>query len=653
MSFPPAFLDELRLRLPLSEIVGKRMRLVRAGREYKGCCPFHKEKTPSFYVNDEKQFFHCFGCGAHGDIIGFTMRHDNLSFPEAVESLAAQAGLQVPQDTPVERERFDQEKRLLALLERATVFFEEQLRAPTGREALGYLKGRGLAEDAMRRFRLGYAPNDAQALIRKMQSEDFTLDEMLTVGLIKKAEDRPDHYSFFRNRVMFPVGDRRGQTVAFGGRVMGDGEPKYLNSPDHALFHKGKLLYGLSRARAAVQQGQPLIVVEGYMDVIALAEAGYIGALAPLGTALTEDQLALLWRLLPRADARDPARDYSPILCFDGDNAGLRAAARAVDRALPLLTPTHTVRVAYLPASEDPDSLLRSAGRGAMQSVLDQAKPMIDVLWSLALEGRRLQTPEDRAEAGRAVRQKVGMIRDESLRGLYQDDVEKRLAALFHWPSAETARPNMSGSFTKSKKQNQRSAFSGQRIQSPLILPRRQPPNAQILREKVLLALMMNHPSLYHEFGEDLVRTPFGTPGLEALKRQIVDLFESDSQETLDAAEVYRHLSEGDVVSGGAERLADILSEAIYLHAGFARPASSYERARRGWKSIWNKYLQEQVQTDLQAATQLWRQAPTDANFARLMALRDQAEQMARELVEQESDSGEEDITGHSSSLGT
>ena len=230
MTFPPAFLDELRVRLPLSGIVGKRVRLLRAGREFKACCPFHNEKSPSFYVNDDKQFYHCFGCGAHGDVIGFTMRHDGLSFPEAIESLAAQAGLSVPQDTPVEREHFDREKRLYQLLERATAWFEEQLFAPHGREALAYLRQRGLSEEAMRRFHLGFAPNDSQALPHKLTGEGFKLDELLAVGLIKKAEDRPDHFSFFRNRVMFPVGDRRGRTVAFGGRVMGDGEPKKCSS---------------------------------------------------------------------------------------------------------------------------------------------------------------------------------------------------------------------------------------------------------------------------------------------------------------------------------------------------------------------------------------------------------------------------------------
>ncbi len=635
MAFPPAFLDELRARLPLSEIVGKRMRLIRAGREFKGCCPFHKEKTPSFYVNDEKQFYHCFGCGAHGDIIGFVMRHDHQSFPEAIETLAAQAGLEVPKDTPMEREKFDKAKRLYHLLDRAAAFFEDQLRAPAGREALAYLQGRGLTDEAIERFRLGYAPADAQALIRKLQAEGFNLNEMLEVGLIKKSEDRPDHYSFFRNRVMFPIGDRRGQTVAFGGRVMGDGEPKYLNSPDHPLFHKGKLLYGLSRARAAIAQGQPLIVVEGYMDVIALVEAGYIGSLAPNGTAMTEDQLALLWRMLPPESARDPARDYSPILCFDGDGAGQRAAIRAVDRALPLLTATQTVRVAYLPTGEDPDSLLRKQGRGAMQGVLDRAKPMADMLWDMTIEGRRLQTPEDRASASRAIRQKVALIRDDHLRALYQDDMEKRLAALFHWPSQE--KPS-----SRQGDKKWRKPFKGQPPIAPRALPRRTPPSAAYMREKVLLALIINHPALFAEFGEDLARTGFITPDLESLRQQVVALFESVSNETLDAAEVYRHLSEGETKQSGQTGLADILSEATYLGFSFARPSGPLKLARQGWKSIWNNYLQERLQSDLQEAAQRERQSPSDAGLARLMALRDQAEALARESEQQAE--GEDDF---------
>ena len=628
MSFPPAFLDELRARLPLSEVIGNKLKLTRAGREFKGCCPFHNEKSPSFYVNDEKKFFHCFGCGAHGDIIGFTMRHDGQSFPEAIESLAAQAGLSVPQDTPHERQQFDKNKRLLDLLERATVFFEDQLRTPAGREGHAYFLGRGLSDEAQRRFRLGFAPQDAQALIRKLQAEGFSLPEMMEVGLVKKAEDRPDHYSFFRGRVMFPVCDKRGRTVAFGGRVMGAGEPKYLNSPDHALFHKGKLLYGLSRARAAISQGQPLLVVEGYMDVIALVEAGFIGAVAPLGTALTEDQLMLLWKMLPPIDARDPQKDYSPILCFDGDAAGLRAAARGASRALPLLTAEQTARVAYLPAKEDPDSLIHASGRGAMQTVLDQAKPMIDVLWDLALEGRRLQTPEDRAAASRALRQMVTVIRDEPLRRLYQDEIEKRLANLFGWKNAANQQA------PKTKWNPKTKSFAP----SPVVT--RQPTNGLRLREKILLALMVNHPALFEDFGEEIASISFTDPALETLRQQLVNIYASDSHESLDAETLYRQLSVGVAGKAGRSMVGEVLSEATYMHAGFARPGRELKQARQGWKSIWNNYLQEQIQTDLHAASKLWREDPSDANLARLMALRQQLETLGQESVEPESDNG-------------
>ena len=621
MSFPPAFLDELRARLPLSELIGKRVRLTRAGREFKACCPFHNEKSPSFYVNDDKQFFHCFGCGAHGDIIGFTMRHDRLSFPEAIESLAGQAGLAVPRDTPVEREKFDAEKRLYQLMERASAFFEEQLFAPAGREALQYLQKRGLSEEAIRRFHLGYAPQDAQALIKKMVSEKFTLDDMLTLGLVKKHEERGDTYSFFRNRVMFPVGDRRGRTVAFGGRVMGDGEPKYLNSPDHPLFHKGKLLYGQSRARAAIGQGQPLIVVEGYMDVIALVEAGYGGAVAPLGTALTEDQMAALWKLLPPPDTRDPGRDYSPLLCFDGDNAGLRAALRSMERALPLLTPSQTLRVAFMPEGQDPDDLLKQAGRSAMDGVLKQAKAMIDVIWDVTIAGRPMRTPEDRGNFIAAIKQRVGRIAHEGLRQLYQDDVQKRIHDLFRPAQQQTYGGTSKGSFAKGGKWRP--------PESPAImLSRRQPLDGRRLRERTLLAIMMNHPELFNDFGEDLALTSFENPAFDTLRQRIIDILSADSHEPLDATELYRHLSTGD----GVESLAEILSEGTYMHAGFARPDRNVEQARQGWKSIWNKHLQEQLQADLQSASRRYAEDATDENLARLMALRGQIENMVAEM---------------------
>ncbi len=439
MPFPPAFLDELRARVPLSALVGRRVRLVRAGREFKACCPFHHEKTPSFYVNDGKQFYHCFGCGAHGDVIGFTMRHDRLSFPEAIAQLAGEAGIPVPTSAPDEREAASHEKRLRHALESATAWFEDQLFRPAGREGVEYFRARGLSDETIRRFHLGYAPREGSALVQALKQAGCELDDLQVLGLTRADAVRGGAYSFFRHRVLFPVSDRRGRTVAFGGRVLGEGEPKYLNSPEHPLFHKGKTLYSLSRARGAMGEGQPLIVVEGYMDVIALAENGYAGAVAPLGTALTEDQLALLWQTLPPAGARGPDQGDSPILCFDGDTAGRRAAARALDRALPLLTPDKTLRIAWMPEGADPDSLIRSGGRAAFAAVLERAQPLAEALWSLALAGQRTTTPEERGRVLGALRRQVAQIGDETLRRLYEDDIRRRFAETFRAPARAAA----------------------------------------------------------------------------------------------------------------------------------------------------------------------------------------------------------------------
>ncbi|HUY68496.1 MAG TPA: DNA primase [Alphaproteobacteria bacterium] len=636
MPLPPSFLQELRDRLPLSSVAGQRLRLTRAGREYKACCPFHNEKTPSFYINDDKQFYHCFGCGAHGDVIGFAMRHDRLGFPEAVESLAAQAGMPVPQSAPEDRERFDKEKRLYQLLDRATAFFEQQLFGSAGAQALQYLRGRGLSDEAIGRFRLGYAPNDGQALIRTLIGEKYAMDELAAVGLAKKSEDRDEHYSFFRNRVMFPVGDRKGRTVAFGARILGDGEPKYLNSPDHVLFHKGKLLYGLSRARTAIAQNQPLIVVEGYMDVIALVEAGYQGAVAPLGTALTEDQLTALWKLLPPFETREASRDYSPILCFDGDNAGQRAALRAMERALPLLTPAQTLRFAAIAGAKDPDELIRSSGKAAMDALLRQTRPMIDMIWDAAAAGRRLQTPEDRAGFMAALKHPINRIGDETLSKLYKDEVQKRLAAAFGWG----ANPQAGGQGPRGDWKN--------RPPAPIVRVSRHPPlSAARQRERAFLALMINHPALFPDFGEDFAQIAFQSPEFEALRQRVIDILSLDTEEPLDAQGLYRHLSStGDggerldsTASGGWQAgLADVLSDTTYTYVSFARPDRPLDAARQGWKSIWAMYVQERIRTDLESARRAYAEENSDESLTRLLALRAQMESLARQADDNDSD---------------
>lgn len=626
-SFSPSFLEEIRNRLPVSEVVGKSVRLQRAGREYRGLCPFHNEKGPSFYVNDDKQFYHCFGCGAHGDVITFAMNHGGLSFPEAVENLAGLAGLPLPRPDPKEREIYDQQKIWRETLEHATRFFERQLLLPTGRPGLDYFRSRGLSDEAISRFRLGFAPPDAQALIGALKQAGCAERDMLELGLIRKSENSAGHYSFFRNRVIFPVGDRRGNPVAFGARLLtGDG-PKYINSPDHPLFHKGKLLYGLSRARGAVQQQSPLIVVEGYMDVIALAEAGYSGAVAPLGTAMTEEQMLALWKLLPRLEDRNPTWDYSPILCFDGDAAGQRAASRALERALPLLTPAHTLRFAFMPPGEDPDSLLRRSGKLAMQAILDQAQPLIDFIWQQTIQGRRLQTPEDQSALRAIFAQQVAKITDPELKANYSQAIKDRLFNLLR-PKPLFNRQNTAG----------RSGFPP-RTGSPTVpapqLVRRTPGRPGLLQEQIVLATLINHPNLLAEFQDDLQSYPFTTAAHRDIADHMVHIFAQLSHEVLDAEQFFGHLSrslaEHSATSSLEQELTALLSERIYRHAGFARPQQRSELARNALLEIRSKRDARQTDPDIAAAKQRFNEDPSADNQRQLQAIIRATQKMQQE----------------------
>jgi DNA primase len=622
MSFPPSFLEEIRNRLPVSDIVGKTVRLTKAGREFKGLCPIHREKGASFYVNDDKQFYHCFGCGAHGDVITFVMRQNNLTFPDTIENLAAQAGLQVPQPNPQERETYDQQKVWGQLLERATQFFEQQLLTAAGRVGLDYFRGRGLNDEAIARFRLGFAPADAQALIVTLKQAGFLEKDMLELGLIRKSENSAGYYSFFRNRVMFPVSDRRGNSVAFGARLMSGDGPKYINSPDHPLFHKGKLLYGQSRARGAVQQMQSLIVVEGYMDVIAMVEAGYSGAVAPLGTAMTEEQMLALWKLLPRLEDRAPERDYSPILCFDGDNAGQNAALRALERALPLITPAQTLRFAFMPAGEDPDSLIQHSGKLAVQNVLNLAKPLVDVIWEHGLLNRRVQTPEDKATLKAVLHQQVNKIGDMTLRSIYETDINNRLSTLFGHKNSND-RKFQPKSYQSSTNGNRN---KGKFAQAPApFISRRTPIKPDIRLEQVILAALINHPDLLHEFGNELAAYPFTIASHRTLTHHIEHIFAQNDDEVLDAEQFFRHLSQSLQNDSAGENLSrclsDILAEPTYMHAGFARPLQRSEGARYALQEIWSRRHARQTDPDIAAAKRRFNEDPSMENQQRLQAV--------------------------------
>jgi DNA primase len=571
LSISPAFLDEIRARVPLSDIVGRRIALQRAGREYKAPCPFHAEKTPSFYINDQKSFFHCFGCGAHGDAVGFLMRHDGLSFPEAVEQLAGLAGLEMPKSEPQEAQKYDRLKRLAEALEAACKWFEAQLRAPAGRDALAYLQRRGLDDRTIAEFRLGYAPPAADALRVALKGQGHDEAVLEEVGLMRRPDDGRAPYGFFRNRVIFPVADKRGRVIAFGGRIMeGDG-PKYVNSPEHALFHKGTVLYGLARARTAISKGERAVVVEGYMDVIAMQAAGIGGAVAPLGTALTEGQLTELWK------AQDPKlqRDHPPILCFDGDGAGRRAAVRAVDRVLPMLGPSRSVSVAFLPQGEDPDSLIRNGGLPAVQQVLHDALPLIDAIWQFASDGRVLTTPEQRAGLWAELDAQVRAIGDAQVQQLYRVELKRRFDALFM--------PVRS--------------FAGRDRRRPAGNSGPRPPGVRpsaTVEARIMLAMMVNHPFLFDEFSETFAELPLPV-AWEPLRQAIFDAL---AAEPLDARALGIHLRS----SGHAAILDDVLGPATTGRAGFVKADTPEDQVRAGWLDIWSRSHSRNLDRELAIA---------------------------------------------------
>ncbi len=590
MSFPPAFLDELRARLPLSDILGKRIALIKAGRELKACCPFHNEKSPSFTVNDQKGFFHCFGCGAHGDIIGFVMRYDRLAFPEAVEHLAQQAGLEVPRLSREDAHKAQQQKTLHQLCEAACAFFEQQLRLPKGRAAYDYLKGRGLSEEAMARFRLGYAPGEGGALVAHLKQQGYELEQMMEVGLVRKSEQRGDHYSFFRDRVMFPVTDRRGRVVAFGGRIMSGDGPKYINSPDHPLFHKGKLLYSLPRAAEAASRGAPVLVVEGYMDVISLVEAGFAGAVAPLGTALTENQMEELWKL----GAADP------ILCFDGDAAGQRAATRAVERALPQLGAGRSIRFAFITGAKDPDELIRSGGAAAMQVVLNQAIPLIDMLWKMETDGKTFSTPEARAGLRAALLAFAAKIANPEVQTFYRTEFVRRIDDAFGWKSL--------------KNKAQKAALPVRTI-----LARSLPRNPDAQRQRLAILGLLRQPQLFERLGEELVALNFAGP-LDNLWQAVVSTLEMSPD--LDPAALQSCLC----AKGYAEAIDHLMQDFSRGHDLWTRPEASSDDVERGLRGLVNICRIISAKAELSAAGQ---KDLTESDLVRLAALR-------REVMEAE-----------------
>jgi DNA primase len=509
MSLPPGFLDELRTRLSLSQVVGRKVIWdQRKSNQGKGDmwapCPFHHEKTASFHVDDQKGFYYCFGCHAKGDAISFVKETENVSFIEAVEILAREAGMPMPARDPKAQEKQDRRSQLADVMEQAVQFFRLQLKTGAGAEARDYLSRRGLDQSALDRWEIGFAPDSWQALWDHLRGKSIQEELILGAGLAKPSNKGKKPYDTFRNRIMFPIRDPRGRCIAFGGRAMDPNDnAKYLNSPETELFDKGRSLYNQGPARQAAGKGQPLIVAEGYMDVIALAEAGFGASVAPLGTAITEHQLQLLWRI---AD--------EPIIALDGDAAGLRAAMRAVDLALPLLEAGKSLRFALMPEGKDPDDLLRTEGPGAVQAVLEGAIPMVKLLWQRETEGKVFDSPERKAALDKALRDKIKLIRDPSIRLHYGQEIKDLRWQLFRPRRQPQNRPWQ----PRGKWQPQQTATPGAR--SSFLASSE---NADIqLREAAILAISILNPKVVVQFEQQLEEMECHNPDYAALRDAVL-----------------------------------------------------------------------------------------------------------------------------------
>jgi DNA primase len=512
MKFPPEFLDEIRARLPVSEVAGTRVKLRREGREWRGLSPFSAEKTPSFFVNDQKGFFHDFSSGKHGDAFAFLMETEGLTFPEAVERLAGMAGLPMPRLSPAEAVQDKKRASLIEIMAMAAKLFEATLQQPVGARSRGYLADRGLGPPVQQRFGLGYASPERFHLRDALAAQGVGAEAMIEAGLLVHGEDIAVPYDRFRDRVMFPIHDRSGRVIAFGGRAMEAGaKAKYLNSPETPLFHKGALLYNHHRARKPAHDSGAIVVVEGYIDAIAVSEAGFPNVVAPLGTALTPDQCALLW-----------AMAGEPILCFDGDGAGRRAAFRAIETALPLIGPGKSLRFALLPEGQDPDDLIRARGAPAMAEHLKDARPLADMLFLRETDERSFNTPEQRAALERSLGEAVGKIADEPLRRHYQADMKRRLSSFFGDDRERSARGYSNPKQAFVPKRGGRFPPPGPRMgvaEAPLAPQSKLGRKARLpAREIMILSIALGHPALIESHFEELAATEFTGAGVNALR---------------------------------------------------------------------------------------------------------------------------------------
>ena len=566
MRYGEGLLAEIRQRTDLVALVGRRVKLVRKGREMWGCCPFHNEKSPSFKVSNERQSYKCFGCGKGGDGFKWLIEVEGLSFPESVERLAGEAGVELPKWSPEDEARQQQKKSLYDVAELAAKFYESQLFEPGGREAREYLKGRGLDAAAAKQFRLGYSPGGNGALIKHLTEHNVTLDDIIAAGLARPANDGRPMRDFFYNRVMFPITDGRSRAVAFGARALEvDAKPKYINTGETPLFSKGSQLYNLATARAAAIKAGTIIVAEGYMDVIALVCAGFAHSVAPLGTALTEDQLHLLWRTAAE-----------PILAFDGDAAGLKAAHRAAHLALPHLKAGYSLRFAFLPTGEDPDSYIAANGAGAMTVLLGAALPLSQLLWRAATDGKDFSTPERRAGLEHALREIVSHITDAKIADYYRRGFDELVFNIFKRRAPAPARPpqrqapgfqgggRYRGDFKPRPLPGTPEAVSASVQGSALV--RSGQAGVRHAKEVELGRLLVESPEIVLAEAESLAKLDLSDPSLDRLRHELLNLAGSGS--SLEKAGVQAHFTS----KGIAELLARFAGSTV------EDPQASFQR---------------------------------------------------------------------------
>ena len=613
MRFPPSLLDEIRARLPISAVVGRRVTWDRrksqpSRGDFWACCPFHGEKTPSFHADDRKGRYHCFGCSASGDHFTFLTELEGLSFPEAVERLATEAGLPLPAADPRAAEEEKRRASIYEVLETAALFFEANLRSRDGAPGRLYLARRGIGPEAQTQFRLGYASPARNALKEHLAAKGVAQDQMAEAGLIVVGEDIAVSFDRFRDRVIFPIADLRGRVVGFGGRAMSaDAQAKYLNSPETPVFRKGALLYNAAEAGKAARQAGAVVAVEGYTDVIAMVSAGFAHTVAPLGTALTEPQLQLLWRMAPE-----------PILCFDGDAAGMKAADRAIDLALGLVKPGFSLRFALLPEGRDPDDLIAAAGSEAMAGVLSGARPLVEMIWSRETRAGTFDTPERRAALEQRLAELARAIPDSAVRRHYEHALRERAGQFFtssHRPRPASRRYAKRFGAGREDRLRTAPAAVSDLLRRSLAAGAASPP----LREAVLVVTMAHHPALLAEHLDDFGSLELTHRPLDSLRRELLEL--AGKEPGADARDLQARLTE----RGFGPALARLTAQVERSGHRQALAEADDREAERGWLQASTLHRRARtLHKELRQAEAALAVDPSDENLARMVEIQKQ-----------------------------